>query len=187
MLYRVFIAVDIEDPILIEKFTMMSNTLASTGVPMKLVEGHNLHITLRFIGEVDRGIVDRIIGEVLKPLSFNRFRVMFKGLGGFPTGSRPRVIWVGVEQGFDELKSIREWIEGRLRAIGIKPEGREFKPHLTLARVKGSRNLHSLVRLLQEYSDYEFGWMTVDRVRLKKSTLTRHGPIYDTLWEARLA
>lgn len=182
---RVFIAVDIEDPILLSALERVKDALVATGAPMKPVETHNLHITLRFIGEVPRGLVDEIVRSVLSKVEFLRFEVEFKGLGAFPSTLRPRVVWVGVSEGADQLARIHEAIEKGLRRLGIRPEREKFVPHVTLARIKGSRNLSAIVKLIQEYEDYVFGRMVVDKVRLKKSTLTPRGPIYETLWEVK--
>jgi len=184
---RVFIAVDIEDPLLLSRLERMKEALVATGVPMKPVETHNLHITLRFIGEVDRGSVEEIKDRVLSAIVARPFEVELRGLGAFPGPYRPRVVWVGVSRGAEQLTRIHDEIERGLRGLGFRPDRERFVPHITLARVKGSRNLSALTRVINEYSDYGFGTMRVGSVRLKKSTLTRRGPIYETLWEVKLA
>lgn len=182
---RLFVAVDIEDPLVVSRIALVKETLASTRVPMKPVENHNLHVTIRFIGEVSEALTTTIMERVMRNLEFERFEIELKGLGAFPSEARPRVVWIGVSRGHDELKKIRDSIEKGLRSIGIPPERGEFKPHLTIARIKGARNTSSLVKLIEEYSDYEFGSIVVESVRLKKSTLTRQGPIYETLLEVK--
>jgi len=183
---RIFIAVDIDDPLLVSVIDRIKDTIVATGVPMKPVESQNYHITLRFIGEVPLPLVEEIKREVMGKLSFKNFKLTLKGLGAFPNTSRPRVVWIGVSNGFGELKALRDDIERRLRRLGIPPEKeKEFSPHLTLARIKGSRNIHALIKIIEEYEDYEFGTMEVKFVRLKKSTLTRAGPIYETLVEVK--
>ncbi|MEB3787914.1 MAG: RNA 2',3'-cyclic phosphodiesterase [Desulfurococcales archaeon] len=182
---RLFIAVDIEDPLVVSRLERVKEAIVSTGVPMKPVETHNLHITLRFIGEVDEGLAEEIKRQVLGELRFKRFRARLVGLGAFPGIYRPRVVWAGVGEGSEELTGLFRMLEDRLVRLGLRPEGKGFHPHVTLARVKGSRNLSALVKILEEYRDYEFGWINVDNVRLKKSTLTRQGPIYETLMEVQ--
>jgi len=183
---RTFIAVDLEDPILLSKIERVKDFLIATGVPMKPVESRNLHITLRFIGEVPVGVVEEIKRRVLSGLKFEKFRIHLRGLGAFPGSHRPRVVWIGVSEGSEDLVKLHNTIESSLRSLGIPPErGKTYTPHLTIARVRGSRNLHALVRLILEYEDYDFGWMTVESIRLKKSVLTRPGPIYETLWEVK--
>lgn len=181
---RVFIAIDVEDQVLLSRIERVKDAIASTGVPMKLVETYNLHLTLRFIGEVRRSVVDEIARQ-LGGIKFKAFKVTFRGLGAFPNVLNPRVVWIGVSEGSRELSNLRDDIERILRRIGIHPEREEFTPHLTIARIKGGRNISSLIKLLNEMSDYEFGSMMVDRIRLKKSTLTRQGPIYETLVEVK--
>ena len=181
---RIFVAVDVEEPALVSRIERVKESIAGTQVPMKLVEPYNLHITLRFIGEVRRGVAEEI-SRSLRDLKFKPFTITLKGLGAFPNTLNPRVVWIGVGEGRERLAGLRDEVERILRRLGIPPEREEFVPHLTLARVKGSRNIGSLARLLEEMSDYELGSMVVDRVRLKKSTLTRQGPIYETLLEVK--
>ncbi len=182
---RVFIAIDVEDPLLVSRIERIKDSVVATGVPMKPVETENLHITLRFIGEVPAGVVEEIKREVMEPLRFKPFKVTLAGLGAFPSPARPRVVWIGISEGLEELRALRDEIEAGLRRLGVRPDDKEFHPHLTLARIKGSRNIQALVKLLQEMQDYEVGSFTVTSVRLKKSTLTRHGPIYETLMEVK--
>ena len=182
---RLFIAVDVDDPLVVSRVALVKEALIATGVPMKPVEDYNLHITIRFIGEVSEAMKALIMERVMPRLEFEKFEIEFRGLGAFPSDLRPRVVWIGVARGFEELSRIREAVERELRGIGVAPERGEFKPHLTIARVKGSRNIASLSKLINEYSDYDFGRMRVESVRLKKSTLTRQGPIYETLLEVK--
>ena len=182
---RVFIAVDVNDPITLSRIERFKEALSSTGTPMKLVESHNMHITLRFIGEVESGIVEEIKSHVLENLEFERFEIALRGVGGFPNIIKPRVVWVGVARGSERLAALRRTIDSRLSSLGFRPEAREFTPHLTIARVKGSRNITRLHKLLQESEDLEFGVSQVDSVKLKKSTLTPKGPIYDDLMEVK--
>ena len=181
---RIFIAVDIEDPLIVSRVERVKEAVIATGVPMKPVETENLHITLRFIGEVPRSTAEEVAG-VLSRLSFKPFKIMLKGLGAFPGPYRPRVVWIGVAEGAEQLRSLRDHIEAGLREIGITPERQQFHPHLTLARIKGSRNINSLIKLLNEMADVEIGQVTVNSVRLKRSILTRRGPIYETLMEVK--
>jgi 2'-5' RNA ligase len=182
---RVFIAVDIEDPLLVSKLERIKESLQSTGVPMKPVEPQNYHITIRFIGEVPPETVEEIAG-IIRRIRFSRFQIKLQGVGAFPSLGRPRVVWVGVVEGGEKMQKIYENLENELRALGLPPERQKFHPHVTLARIKGSRKIATLTRLLSELQDAEVGVMEVRNVRLKKSTLTRSGPIYETLAEGTL-
>lgn len=182
---RVFIAIDVEDPLLVGNISRVMDSIISTGAPVKMVEPGNLHITIRFIGEVSRASAQEIIERVMKPLSFEEFPISFKGVGAFPSILKPRVVWIGVSEGVERLRAIRGAVERSLRSLGYPPEGRDFHPHLTLARVKGSRNLQALAKLIAQYEAEDFGSLTVREVKLKKSTLTPKGPIYEDLWVVR--
>ncbi len=181
---RAFIAVDIEDPNLVSRLVSIRDAFVATGAPMKPVEDQNMHITIRFLGEIPVTIVDEVY-QVMSTVRFQRFRIRLYGVGAFPNTSRPRVIWVGVREGADELARIYREIERGLRRLGFRPEREEFVPHITLARLKGSRNLDRVVKLLNQYAEIDVGEMTVEVIRLKQSILTRSGPIYRTLREVR--
>ena len=181
---RAFIAIDVEDPIVLSRLVSVRDLFVSTGVPMKPVERSNMHITLRFLGEIPVSLVDEIYG-LMRELVFSVFEARVVGVGAFPSSVRPRVIWAGVREGGERIEEIYRFLEKGLRRLGFRPEREEFVPHITLARLKGRRNIERVVRLLEEYRDYEFGVFRVESIRLKQSILTRSGPIYRTLREVR--
>jgi 2'-5' RNA ligase len=156
--------------------------LSRTGGDLKLVEPQNIHITLRFLGEIRQELVQEII-EQMKEIRFSAFKAEFRGLGVFPSLNRPRVVWIGIEQGAEKLAGIFETLEQRLRTLRVEPDRRGFTPHLTIARVRSGRNRDELARLVSEMQDKEFGSINVNSVRLKKSTLTPSGPMYTDLYE----
>jgi 2'-5' RNA ligase len=183
---RAFIAVDIDRPELVNKLKELELELESTRVRMKLVEPENFHVTLRFLGEIPDSAVSDIRSGVLPKLRFKPFTLKLSGVGAFPSPSSARVIWVGIVQGFDELKSIRDQLDKLLRDTGIKYESdEEFTPHITIARLK-ERSNPEVAKFILEHSSYEVGEMVVNAVRLKKSILTPRGPIYETIAEARV-
>lgn len=183
---RTFIAVDIDKPELVNKLKELEMELEATRVRIKLVEPENFHVTLRFLGEIPDSTVSDIRSGVLPKLKFKPFTLRLSGVGAFPSPNSARVIWVGIVQGFDELKSIRDQLDRLLKDIGIKYENdEEFTPHITIARLK-YRPSPEIIKFIMEHSSYEVGEMIVNAVRLKKSTLTPKGPIYETIAEARV-
>lgn len=144
---------------------------------VKPVEDENLHITIRFLGEVNNALLGEV-KENLGRLSFTKFKIHIKGVGAFPSPSSPRVIWVGIEEGGDELRKLHESVERLIGKYGV-PDERGFVPHITVARVKAKGE--ALSKILMQWRDFEFGWQDVDKVVLKKSTLTPRGPIYENL------
>jgi len=153
---------------------------------MKPVEDHNMHITLRFLGNIPLSLVDEI-ERVIAASAPRRVVLRLRGVGAFPSPARPRVIWVGVSEGAGELERLYKEIEKGLRRLGFRPEREQFVPHVTLARLKGSRNLERVVKLLREMEDVEVGEIVLESVRLKQSILTPRGPIYRTLREVKAA
>jgi 2'-5' RNA ligase len=182
-LIRSFIAVDVEKELL-EDFRRLQGQIASSGADLRLVRLENLHLTLRFLGEIPRPKIEAVISG-LEKLEFKPFTARFEGVGSFPSLNRPRVVWVGVSQGAEELKELAGKVERIVAEAGIPRDPKGFTPHLTLARVKSRRNLSSLSKVLQELSKAEVGVMKVSAVRLKRSLLTPKGPVYSNLYEVK--
>ncbi len=177
---RLFVGVDIPYN---QELDTLVKLVKSSGADLKPVDPENMHITLLFIGEVPESSLDDVKSAV-SSVVFPRFTVRLAGLGAFPNAFRPRVVWVGVREGQETLKSIHDQLVKNLKARGIRPEDeKEFSPHLTLARVKGS--VGSLPQLIMKYHDFEVGTKEVSSIKLFKSTLTPKGPIYDVLLEVR--
>lgn len=101
----------------------------------KWIEPEDMHITLRFAGDIDNRQADELVG-FLDGVDANPFEVTIREVGAFG-GREPRVIWVGVEGGA-ELDQLQRAVERACRAAGLEPEGRSFKPHVTLARLRGT-------------------------------------------------
>lgn len=179
---RSFLAFDIEDQTIIRKLTEVQGMLANTGADLKLVKPRNIHLTVRFLGDIHPPMVEAI-HEEMKQLSFAPFTVELRGIGAFPKLSYPRVVWAGIRKGANELTDVFEQLEPRLRRLGFKPDTKGFSPHLTIARVRTGRNKARLAELILELEDYEFGAVKTECLRLKKSDLTSRGPIYTNLRE----
>jgi len=179
---RSFIAFDINNPSVLQKFKEVQDTLLKTGADLRLVEPQNIHITLRFLGDILTSRVDEI-HEGMKRVNFSAFDCEVRGLGVFPNLNYARVVWAGMKKGSDELKDVANQLEAQLRLLGFRADARGFSPHLTLARVRTGRNKAELSRGVQELVDYDFGIVKADCLKLKKSVLTPKGPIYSTLQE----
>jgi 2'-5' RNA ligase len=179
---RSFIAFDIENELVLKKITEMQNLLAKTGADLKLVEPKNIHVTLRFLGNISPDMAEKIFLE-MKKVQFAPFDIKLQGLGAFPNVRYPRVVWAGMTQGAEQLRSIFNQLEPRLRSLGFQPDPKGFSPHLTIARVKSGRNKAELAKFLIENANYEYGIIKAECLRLKRSDLTPKGPIYSTLKE----
>jgi 2'-5' RNA ligase len=179
---RTFLAFDIDDQKILQKIGHVQRMLANTGADLKLVNSQNIHLTIRFLGDIHPPMVDQIYEE-MKQVTFSPFKIELDGVGAFPKPAYPRVVWAGIRDGAEELKNVFEQLEPRLRGLGFHPDNKGFSPHLTIARVRSGRNKAKLAELIHELMDYEFGTVTGKTLRLKKSELTPRGPIYSDLRE----
>ena len=179
---RSFIAFDMDSESVLRKIADAQNMLTKTGADVKLVEPKNIHMTLRFLGNITPSTVEKIFEE-MKKVQFVPFDVRLNGVGAFPNQRFPRVVWAGITQGADQLQSIFEQLEPKLLRLGFAPDPKGFNPHLTIARVRSGRNRAELAKCLSENENCEFGVIKAQCLRLKRSDLTPRGPIYSTLKE----
>jgi 2'-5' RNA ligase len=179
---RSFIAFDIEDENVIKNLGKIQSILVESGADLKLVELENIHVTIRFLGEMPEAIIDKIYNEMSK-VAFTPFDVEIKGLGAFPSTRHINVIWAGIRRGMNDLRNIYFQLEPNLQRLGMRADDKGFSPHITIARVRSGRKRDELARVIKEYENYEFGVIKVRCLRLKRSVLTPRGPIYSTLRE----
>ncbi|OYT48518.1 MAG: RNA 2',3'-cyclic phosphodiesterase [Desulfurococcales archaeon ex4484_42] len=188
MTVRLFIAVEIENTETLRRIINLRDellTCSKGGRGIKGVEDENIHLTIRFIGEVSEALLPSII-NCLKPCGeLKSFMMEVKGVGAFPSISRPRVIWVGVSKGSDELKMIRKIIDKCLNQI-VRPEPQEFVPHITIGRIKGSYDRMCLQNFLNTHVDEVIGESKVTKIKLKRSILRPQGPEYHDVYEVNL-
>jgi 2'-5' RNA ligase len=180
---RCFIAVESNSVEIIQKAREVQGVLSATGGNMKHVEPDNLHLTLKFLGEIEKPQVDKV-SEMVSEITFNSFKMLVENVGVFPNLRRPSTIWAGVTQGVTELTQIFNEVDHKLSKIGFERDRRRFHPHITISRVRSGKNRENLVEELMRLADYTFGEDRVDKIALKKSILTPKGPIYSTLAES---
>lgn len=183
-LIRTFIAIDIDENTL-NKLVKFQELLSQLNCDIKFVERENIHLTLKFLGEIPLSKVDDVI-EVMNNIKTPSFNLEVRGVGVFPSLSRPRVIWAGVGEGYSNVTEIFKILDLSLRELNFKSDKEEFTPHITIGRVRSNRNIYSLIKFMKEYEDIAFGVFNVNHVRLKKSVLTSRGPIYSNIHEVKL-
>ncbi len=172
---RTFLAVEVpqQERKMIADFIV---TEAKSELPIKWVKFENLHITLKFLGEIDERKKTDITPVIQTICSkHSSFTIKLEGLGCFPHPRNPRVIWIGVTQGGDELCAIADALEKELAQFGFNEEKR-FHPHLTIGRVKKSCGVEDILAKTIHTDPFE-----VSAVMLFKSTLKPDGPVYDEL------
>jgi 2'-5' RNA ligase len=129
------------------------------------VEVGNLHLTLRFAGDIDNRVADELVAH-LAEIRVGRFEMRLAGVGSFG-GNDPKVVWVGVEAG-PELAQLAKANERAARLAGLTPEGRAFKPHVTLARLRYGRP-DAVARWLQHHAGFRSEPISVDHFQLFSS------------------
>jgi 2'-5' RNA ligase len=144
------------------------------------VRPDGIHVTLKFIGEVPSDLQTRIESSLSEVHSDAPVEITFCGTGFFPDARRPRVFWAGIEAS-SNLSDIAAQIESRLEPLGIARETREFKPHLTLARISESRGVEKLHDALRRIGTVNFGTVQASEMHLYQSELGRGGAKYACL------
>jgi len=178
---RVFIAIELEDRskrIVSEAQRTIQKNLKG----IKWVEYENLHITLKFLGDLDEGKVERV-KKVIKKVSSDTdgFYVSGGSFGAFPTPHKARVLFFGIKEGKDHIYNLFEKLEQELGKIGFEREKKPYHPHITVGR--GKRQVFDVSEFLNLNATFR---QKVKSITLFKSTLTPKGPIYDVLMRGEL-
>ncbi len=177
MMVRTFIALEISEEIRGRMWEAQQLLLQSTA-RLTPVRPEAMHITLKFLGEIEEREIDPIV-QALSSIQFRPFQASVEGVSGNPP-SRPRVVW-GVVRDGGECAALARRVDEVLEPLGMEKEGRPYRPHVTLARVRQFDP--SLLRQVKLLSAMAFGCATVSSLKLKKSTLTPKGPLYEDLAE----
>lgn len=180
---RTFLALDIPDEIK-GRIMDVEGRVERSEADVKLVERENLHVTMKFLGDVTDDTIEKIY-RVMMGTREGKFEMEVKGTGVFPNQRMVRVLWVGIGAGSEKVTSIFRRLDAGTAELGF-PQERHFTPHITIGRVRSPRNRDELIKAMEKYSSEKFGTTAVDRIVLKKSVLTPRGPIYSNLREAEL-
>ncbi|MBN2088696.1 RNA 2',3'-cyclic phosphodiesterase [candidate division KSB1 bacterium] len=177
---RTFIAIEI--PASIQKqIALLQNRLKSVGEGISWVKTNNIHLTLKFLGDVPANLMQQVIEATKKAcMDVKSFDLEIKGTGFFPDAKRPRVLWVGCEEKSGGLQKIHQGLDSMLSNLGFEKEMRKFSPHLTIGRVKDGRKLGDIPHLLQQ-SPFKTEKFLVAEVIVMKSQLHPAGSIYTPL------
>ena len=173
---RLFVAAELNEDVR-ERLASIQEKLRSGDFDLKMVEPENLHLTLKFLGEVEEKHathMEKLISDAVKDV--HAFSLSFHGIGYFGSGNRMSVVWAGVKEGKEQYVKLADSLERALSPI--RKEEREPSPHLTIARVKSGRNVHELAREVDSLRDVKIGEVRVKEIKLKHSVLTPQGPIY---------
>ena len=170
-------AIDVPEEIK-EKIISLQKEIGKCNADLKFVERENLHLTIKFFGELsDEKVleIEKAIENVVSRV--NGFEIEVSSIGVFPSLSYLRVIWISIARGRENIFFLHDLLEKEFEKIGIKKD-REFEAHLTIARVRSARNKEALIKKIKELSNSHFGRFIVKEIKLKESKLTSKGPIY---------
>lgn len=174
---RTFIAIDL-DPTLKTALQGLIRELKATGADVRWTQTGGLHLTLKFLGEIDDGqapVVKKVLGDVAGRHS--AFPLRLEGTGAFPGERNPRVLWAGFSPA-PELLLLQDEFDRELEREGFPREDRAFHPHLTLGRVKGPGRVREAMLELEKHREESLGGMTVRKVTLFESRLHPEGAEY---------
>lgn len=176
---RLFVALEIPSSVRENLATLLASMRAITKEP-RWVRAENLHVTLKFLGEVPEAKVE-VIRRSLGEIRLNKLVALeFRGLGFFPNEKRPRVFWAGMEAS-PNLMTLAGDIEAAVEKLGIPREKREFSPHLTLARFERPRLPEALSKTITDQQQRGFGSLRTNEFHLIQSRLKPSGAEYTTV------
>jgi 2'-5' RNA ligase len=183
---RTFIAIELPAPVK-ERLGALVDSLRNSGARITWVKPEAMHLTLRFLGDVDSEPLERLCEDLRTSLAdASRFELAVHGLGAFPNLRRPSVLWSGIVPQGDELFRVQAATEQAARGIGLLPETKAFHPHVTLARIKDPTEAGKIMPQWNPERAFEGGTFAADGVMLFSSTLTPRGPEYRLVQEFSL-
>jgi 2'-5' RNA ligase len=183
---RAFIAIRLPESVL-QAMGQAQETLGRLGRGIRWVRKEGIHLTLKFLGDVDRDDVEKIqIAMERASEGSSSFVLAGEGIGVFPDLRRPRVIWIGLSGDLQVLLALQAHLDSQLKGLGFPKEKRPFKGHLTLGRVKGRLDTTRLREALEGLRRFQTDAFTVQSVALFQSTLRPQGAVYTKLTEVPL-
>jgi 2'-5' RNA ligase len=174
---RIFIAIDLPERVKDEIFNLEKKI---RGINGKGVERENLHITLKFIGDVQPDFLEKI-KESLKNIKYKKFYIRIEKFGMF----NERVLWLGISKGYEDIVNLHNLIDNELIKLKIERDY-DFHPHITLYRIKGINNRKDFEESLKYLEKYRSEDIIVDKFYIKQSILRPQGPLYLNVEEYKL-
>ncbi len=178
---RAFIAVELPAEVR-QALAALARGLAASRADVKWVEEDHLHLTVRFLGEItdeQRSAIEALLGRLTQ--AHGPVRLQLSDLGAFPSLSAPRILWVGVGQGAEELTRLAEAIEEGLGTLGLPREPRAFTAHITVGRARSPSNRSQLVDRMKALHWEPPAPFPVTHLTLFESHLTSMAAVYTAL------
>ena len=186
MSLRTFIALDLDEYIL-DGLCKAQGELADPADKVKWVERVNLHVTLKFLGDVAENRINDVCTLVREAAAtVGAFDYDVRGLECTPSHGPLRMVWGNIDDPSGLMAVLHEQLDAALASMGFREEERQFRPHITVARIKRVQNVAVFRAAVRTYDDFEFGVAHGDEVVAYTSTLTDEGPIYTPLCRAQI-
>jgi 2'-5' RNA ligase len=182
---RSFIAIELPEELQRSISRLQDQLKIKSRAPAKWVETGNIHLTLKFLGNINAAIIGditRALEEAARGIPTIHLNV--ESLGAFPNNNRTQVIWVGLTGDLEKLRNLQRRVDTALERLGFLGETRPFSPHLTIARLRDwatYSDRQSIGKLIAETAFHSGHDFRVSSIHLMKSQLTREGPIYSRL------
>jgi len=176
---RAFLAIDI-DKNLVQKIENLQKEFKKTNANVKYVEVDNIHFTLKFFGNVDEDMIDKIsiaTENVLK--EYEPMDIAIQGTGSFPNEDYIKVIWLGIEEN-PVIIDLAKKLDVEFKKLGFRKE-KNYSPHLTIGRMRSHKDKQQIKEKIATFKDIEIGKMSINEISLKKSELRPNGPIYSNI------
>ena len=183
---RTFIAIEIPGNI-ISKIRELQEGIKVYGLKIRWVRSENIHLTLKFLGDVEAVKIVEIAETISKTAEgYTPISLKAKGIGVFPSIKRPNVLWVGLTGQLESLVRLQKALDENLKELGFPGEKRPFKGHLTMGRIKAKIDVKKFGDALMAFSSFKSETFTADQIVLYKSELKPSGAVYTELASASL-
>lgn len=172
---RIFVAIPVPSHLQLALSRVKTHLHATSG--MRWVAPNNMHLTIRFLGEISEEQMERVCTAVAQAVQEGpgSFTLRVEGIGAFPSANQARVVWAGLSGDHQPLIQLYEIVQARLHDVGFAVEKRPFRPHITLARL---RNPAPLSSQLQRLANQSFGSWHIDTLQVMESKLKQTGAEY---------
>lgn len=181
LVMRLFLAINLSDPV--KKEIIQIKRMLENGIRgVKWVEDNNLHLTMKFLGEVEEDKLEEIKAAIARAVKdVESFKLGARTTGFFPERGTPRVVWIGINGEEEKAISLGQALDRELIVLGFEPEKRR-KIHLTIGRIRSAEGGDQVIRSLEQIKDWPGTELfTVSELVLYQSTLTNRGPIYKVI------
>jgi len=182
---RSFIAIELPDSAK-SALAELQGELKKTGADIRWVKPDNVHLTLKFLGNIEEKIISTIVQVIQGTCNkYTPFNLEIKEIGFFPDMKSPRIIWVGIN-GNTTIAGMQSEIDSGLSSLGFEREKRNFAPHLTLGRFRTSRGKKFITEAVEQFRNRSFGVIGVTSLSLMRSDLHQAGAQYTKIAEISL-